>query len=253
MFLVHPLDTRQQALAFLAGGASLSWVSRKLGVSRSAIRDWRDNGAARPTLLAHRCPLCNDVPLDEKAYAALLGFYLGDGVVSPMARYHSFRVSCDRTYPGIIDDVECLVRLVHPGSRVFRVRAPGVIVVHSNWQHWPCLFPQHAPGRKHDRPILLEPWQQAITEAHPADLLRGLFHSDGARVRNWASRQVGGERKRYDYPRWQFSNRSEDIHLICQIALDRLGILWRRSSINTTSVSRREAVAALDEAIGLKR
>ena len=36
-------------------------------------------------------------------------------------------------------------------------------------------------------------WQREVVAAHPAAFLRGLFHSDGARVRNWATRVVGGE------------------------------------------------------------
>jgi hypothetical protein len=77
----------------------------------------------------------------------------------------------------------------------------------------------------------------------------GLFHSDGARVANWARSPVG---KRYDYPRWQFSNRSEDIHTLCQSTLDLVGVEWRRSNRWTTSVSKHEAVAKLDGLIGLK-
>jgi hypothetical protein len=26
-------------------------------------------------------------------------------------------------------------------------------------RHLSCLFPQHGPGKKHERPIELEPWQ----------------------------------------------------------------------------------------------
>lgn len=120
------------------------------------------------------------------------------------------------------------------------------------WKHWLCLFPQHGPGRKHERRIILEPWQQEIVDAHPADFLRGLFHSDGCRVKNWATKVVTGRKKRYDYPRWEFSNRSYDIHDMCGHALDALGIEWRRSGPFHLSVSRREAVAALDAAIGQK-
>ena len=58
----------------------------------------------------------------------------------------------------------------------------------------PCLFPQHGPGRKHERPIGLAGWQQEIVAAYPWDFLRGLLHSDGARVNNWATRVVAGER-----------------------------------------------------------
>lgn len=111
--------------------------------------------------------------------------------------------------------------------------------------------PQHGPGRKHDRPIVLEPWQRVVVEQHPGDVLRGLFHSDGARVRNWATR-VGDEVRRHDYPRWQFSNRSADIRDLCCWALDLAGVAWRHSQEWTISVSRRADVARLDALVGLK-
>jgi len=101
--------------------------------------------------------------------------------------------------------------------------------------------------------IELDAWQQEIVDEHPAPLLRGLFHSDGARVANWAERPVGGVMRRYAYPRWQFSNRSDDIHRICQAALDAVDVPWRRSSPVHTSVSTRAGVAALDRLIGAKR
>jgi hypothetical protein len=71
-------------------------------------------------------------------------------------------------------------------------------------------------------------------------------------VKNWATRIVGGERKRYDYARWQFSNRSDDIRNLCCWALDLADVAWRQSGPWTISVSRREAVAVLDELIGPK-
>jgi hypothetical protein len=99
---------------------------------------------------------------------------------------------------------------------------------------------------------VLERWQRDVVAAHPGDFLRGLFHSDGARVANWAVRVVGGERRRHDYARWQFSNRSEDILTLCGWALDVAGVGWRRSSITHISVSRRPDVTRLDELIGPK-
>ena len=111
---------------------------------------------------------------------------------------------------------------------------------------------QHGPGRKHQRPIRLEPWQQQIVAEQPADFLRGLFHSDGCRARNVAPRKVGGETRRYFYPRWQFVNSSDDILDLCTAALDQVGVAWRRSKVNTVSVSRADDVARLDALIGLK-
>ena len=118
----------------------------------------------------------------------------------------------------------------------------------------PCrpLFPQHGPGRKHERPIRLEPWQREIVEDHPAEFLRGLFHSDGSRTRNWATRVVAGERRRYDYPRWELANRSADIIGLCCWALGLAGIEHRHRTADRLAVSRREAVARLDAMVGPK-
>jgi hypothetical protein len=95
-------------------------------------------------------------------------------------------------------------------------------------------------------------WQWAVVGRQPASFLRGLFHSDGCRTNNWATRMVQGEKRRYDYPRWQFVNASEEILGWCGDALDLTGIAWRRSGPRTISVSRRPDVAALTELIGLK-
>ena len=248
---MYPASTRRLALLDLKAGLTVAEISRRRGVHRSTIRAWRDHdpGMADP----HACPRCFEaVELPGVAYAALLGYYLGDGCLSEAARQVSLRVACDATLPGIIDDVTAQVLAVHPARPVHRVHAPGVVEVQQGWKHWPCLFPQHGPGRKHERPIVLEDWQRAIVVEHPGDFLRGLFHSDGCRVANWASRVVDGERRRHDYPRWQFTNTSEDILGLCGWALDLVDVAWRRSNAKTVSVSRRAAVAALDDLIGLK-
>ena len=240
---------RVAALVALDEGASLSAVSRDLGINRSTLRAWHDS----PRVQSTDCPRCDGRVLDVQAYAALLGYYLGDGCVSRLARYYTLRVSCDAKYPQIIIDVEHMIGSVRPDRHTFRVRAPGVVVVQSNWMHWPCLFPQHGPGRKHTRQLDMADWQWDIVEQHPAGFLRGLFHSDGCRVKNWATQIVAGEKKRYDYPRWQFTNDSGEIMTWCQAALDMLDIPWRQSGRRVLSVSRRDAVSRLDDLIGLKR
>ena len=90
-------------------------------------------------------------------------------------------------------------------------------------------------------------------EEHPGPFLRGLFHSDGCRVQNWAQRTVDGAAERRYYPRWHFTNVSTDIRELCCWALDLVDVAWRQSNAKTISVSRREAVARLDELIGPKR
>jgi hypothetical protein len=247
---VYSGAVRTAAARLRADGHTWSAISRELGVSRSTLRVWATN-AARPAR-ASGCPRCDDTALDPRAYASLLGFYLGDGCISAAARYFFLRVTCDLAYPRIIDDVADGIRAVHPGGNVYRVAAEGCVHVTSNWKHCPCLSPQHGPGRKHERPIVLEDWQRRIVESSPHDFLRGLFHSDGCRAKNWTRRRVAGEWKRYDYPRWQFSNRSLDIRELCCWALDLADIPWRQSNAWMISVSTRAGVARLDELIGPK-
>jgi hypothetical protein len=49
---------------------------------------------------------------------------------------------------------------------------------------WPCYFPQHGPGRTHERKIELTAWQWGYVWQEPGMFLRGLIHSDGCRVSN---------------------------------------------------------------------
>ncbi|MET3960331.1 hypothetical protein ABIE44_000265 [Marmoricola sp. OAE513] len=246
---MYDTEFRSRALGLVAAGMSLNAISDELGVSRAALRRWRDDprgssGGARP------CP----APFTSTpAYAALFGYYLGDGCISRAARYHALRIACDAKLPAILADVASVVRAVHPDRPTHLVPAPGCISVQSNWKHWPCLFPQHGPGRKHERTLTMTSWQRAIVEEHPADFLRGLFHSDGSLVKNWATRMVAGERKRYEYPRWQFVNESHDIMRWCRETLDLVGVEYRQTNPRVLSVSRRADVARLTELIGIKQ
>jgi hypothetical protein len=250
--VMYPKTQRDEALRLLDQGLTLSQAHRRTGISRAAMRDWLSQPRRNEERLSG-CPRCEDRALDGKAYSALLGFYLGDGCISRMPRYFALRISCDLKYPSIIDDVSHCVAAVRPHGRVYHVVAPGCVVVQAGWQHWPCLFPQHGVGRKHERSIALEDWQRDLVRAHPTAFLRGLFHSDGSRSRNWTHRLVAGEMKRYDYPRWQFTNVSTDIRELCCWALDLVDIPWRQSNWKTISVSTRAGVARLDELIGLKQ
>lgn len=126
--------------------------------------------------------------------------------------------------------------------------------VHS--KHLRCLFPQHGPGRKHERKITLEAWQQEIVDAHPWQFIRGLIHSDGCRIINWTTRLVRGERKRYEYPRYFFSNKSDDIRKLFSDTLTAVGVEWttlaRGSDPFNISVARRASVALMDAHVGPK-
>lgn len=73
-------------------------------------------------------------------------------------------------------------------------------------------FPQHGPGRKHEREIALVPWQLQLTQAYPERLLRGLIHSDGSRcINRFSTKLPSGRVATYEYPRYFFTNYSTDI------------------------------------------
>jgi hypothetical protein len=255
---VRPTAVVDSALAASDAGMCDAENAALHGVAIKTIRRWRRlyqrRGLPRGQQhLAPPCPRCDSAPLDPESYAELLGWYLGDGYISLGRRgVYNLHIYNDERYDELNVHILELMRSVKPGSRPHIRHVPGCVVSTVSWKHWPCLLPQHGPGRKHERPIVLDDWQAEIVEAFPADFLRGLFHSDGARVHNWATRTVAGERKRYDYPRWQFVNASEDILRLCTWALDLVDVLWRRSGERVVSVSRKDAVSRLDALIGPK-
>lgn len=156
----------------------------------------------------------------------------------------------DARYSDLNREIAETIKRVKPGASPCLRGGQGAIRVEARWKHWPCVFPQHGPGRKHLRKIELTEWRREIVARYPEQLLRGLFHSDGCRVTNWASKP--GREKRYHYVRYQFSNQSDDIRKILTAALDLLGIAWRQSRRDTIAVSRKEGVAALDGFVGPK-
>jgi len=192
--------------------------------------------------------------LDPPTYAYVLASYLGDGCIFATGRAKTsftLRITLDTAYPGIIDEIAAAVGAVRdrPASVAADPAGGNFVNVFSSWKSWPCLLPQHGPGRKHHRPIVLEPWQQALVDQAPEAFLRGLIHTDGWRGMN----RVTVKGRDYAYPRYQFSNRSDDIRVLFTDACDALGIPWRPWGRWHISVARRGAVARMDEFIGPKR
>jgi len=251
-------ETVASALLASAAGVPDAPNAEEHGVAVKTIRRWRREYVRRgrergQSHLLARCPLCENGPLDGAAYAELFGWYLGDGYISSQRRavfglhiYNDVKYGHDNA--GLIE----LMKLVKPGSKPHTRVVPGCLITTVSWKHWPCLFPQHGAGRKHERALVMADWQRAIVDEHPGAFLRGLFHSDGCLIKNWATRPVAGQIKRYEYPRWQFVNESADIMRWCGEALDLVGVAWRQTNRRTLSVSRRADVARLTELIGEK-
>ncbi|MGC9496651.1 transcriptional regulator [Streptomyces sp. WG7] len=257
---MYDTSTRKRALALVAQGRSLNSVSKETGISRAAIRSWQTRIEPLPRMRQTSCSLCGpnaESPEDGAAYAYLLGLYLGDGCISPGMRSGYFlRIACADAWPGLINACAAALEAINPSGKAYRVRAVGYTSVVGYSGHWPCFFPQHGPGKKHDREIALDPWQQTIVAAYPWEFIRGLIHSDGCRITNWTTRLVAGEHKRYEYPRYFFTNTSADIIRLFTAALDRVGVEWKslnqsRAAV-TISVARKASVALMDAHVGPK-
>ncbi|MEW2394832.1 transcriptional regulator [Streptomyces sp. NPDC046862] len=252
---MYDVSTRKRALALVAQGRSLNSVSMETGISRAAIRSWQVR--IEPLMRSGiPCPRCRDIPgppEDPAAYAYLLGLYLGDGCINAHRRgVYFMRIALDNAWPGIINACETAMRSVRPDNSVYRVKKQGCVAVTGSSKHWPCLFPQHGPGTKHNRQIALEPWQQEIVDAHPWEFIRGLIHSDGCRITNWTTRLVRGAQKRYEYPRYFFTNKSADIIRLFTATLDKAGVDWKQANTNNISIARKASVALMDTHVGPK-
>ncbi|MCT9088230.1 helix-turn-helix domain-containing protein [Streptomyces sp. ASQP_92] len=258
----HGTEVRQKALTLLRDGKRNADVARQLNVPLGTVSYWlhidRSKRGQCPGSHDPKCPRCDGRPLDFAAYAYLLGLYLGDGHISHYSahRVPNLMITLDDAWPGIQNEAEASMRAVFPDNATCRVRKVGCHNIKVYSKHLHCLFPQHGPGKKHDRPIVLEPWQQDVVEAHPWEFVRGLIHSDGCRITNWTEKVVGGVRKRYEYPRYFFTNKSDDIRKLCGDALTSVGVQWttlaRGSDPFNISVARKASVALMDQHIGPK-
>jgi len=245
---MHRPETVHKAFELAASGMSPTQIARVIDVPRATVRDWV-NGRARRVSHGASCARCGAVhslsDLDG-SYVYLLGLYLGDGCLSEHAReVYRLRITLDTAYPGIIDEASRAIHEVR-GRPAHLVRCDtACIQVSSYWKAWPCLFPQHGAGKKHERKIALEAWQLGLADRWPELLLRGLIHSDGCRFQSTG--------RGWSWPRYSFYNRSEDIRDLFSRACDRLGLRWTTSGKYTLYVSRKADVAALDHFIGPKR
>ena len=248
-------EARQQTVArrLMSEGLSDRDVARAVGLARTTVCNWRNHGF--PVLAAGSAPLpARWRPPDPPSYAYLLGMYLGDGCVVAHPRTFSLVIVLDGIYPSIIEECAGAISTTAPVNvgRATREGDRAVRLV-SYWRAWPVVFPQHGPGKKHERRIALKSWQRDIVATHTRQFLRGLIHSDGSRSTNRFTVELPSGPREYAYSRYFFSNLSADIReLFCEYC-ERIGVRWSQSNHRNISVANRESVRILDSFIGPKR
>jgi hypothetical protein len=92
-------------------------------VSVASIRHWRRGSRRRRGEGAPRCPRCHDRRLDERAYAYLLGLYLGDGHMTVSGKgVWALSITCCDAWPGLMAQARLAMSAVMPSSKVFAPR-----------------------------------------------------------------------------------------------------------------------------------
>jgi hypothetical protein len=255
---MHSRAAVERVLQLRDEGLGARRIAARAGLPVRTVTDWLAGKTPRAPS-GECCERCGhekhgfaELPA---AYSYLLGIYLGDGCISSAPRgVYRLRITLDLAYPGIVDECEAAMREVVPRSRVHRLLRksnyvdrpqPSFVELSAYSKSWPCLFPQHGPGRKHERAILLADWQRELLRRDPGLLLRGLIHSDGSRFINTGR---GG----WSCPRYVFNNKSEDIRRIFCEACDVLGLRYTFAP-RAVYVSRKADVALLDLFVGPKR
>lgn len=243
-------------MARIGQGVGDSAIAADVGLSRVTVQRGR-TGADAPAAVARACRRAAWRVEDGHAYCYLLGAYLGDGTLCARPTGSAYlAIVNDRRYPCIGEEILAAMRSTFPGSATrshpSSAGASDVLCV----SHPAVLraFPQHGPGRKHLRPIVLAGWQLMLTHAHPGALIRGLIHSDGCRTENtFRTKLPSGRIAEYTYLRYFFSNLSADIRGIFVEHCALLGVRVTRSSHRNLSVSHRDSVAILERIVGPKR
>jgi hypothetical protein len=245
---VHEPAVRQAALDLIAQGLNDCEVGRRLGVPRRTVRDWRVPTYV-PRGTSSLCLRCwrpsSPVVFTPAEYAELLGLYLGDGHITQMARTQRLRLMLDAKYAVVVEEAADLIARIVPWNKVGRQYPHDgrMVTLHSYHRHWACLFPQHGPGKKHDRPIRLEPWQKKLVAHAPFALLRGLIRSDGCVFVNRTGK--------YEYESYEFANLSRGILELFAETCAFVGLQCRvyKSSVR---INRRASVALMLEHVGRK-
>ena len=158
-------------------------------------------------------------------------------------------ISCDATQPGVIQDVSTARAFAWPRrpQRSGHRRGPREL------EALALPLPPARPGRKHERRSRSR-WQQTIVDEHGFDFLAASSTPTAVESATGLTRTVAGRRKRYDYGRWMFVNRSDDILTPLRDRRTLKASRWRRPRINCIAVfpsRRRTPPGRADRAEGL--
>lgn len=215
-----------------------SEASRLLNISRATIRDYYNRFSNGELLETKPVSLLEILLLDQskqEAYAYLLGLYLGDGHITKTKslkngnEVYKFRIFQDAKYVNLIQlCIDKMKKVFETEVNVCNKTGCKEIICYKN--NMTEIFPQHGPGKKHEREIVLRNWQKDIVRKYPKEFLKGLIHSDGCRY--------DIKQDEYEYVRYEISNLSQDILGYFDWACSLIDVDTRRHSCGKASVLR---------------
>jgi hypothetical protein len=150
---MRSLEEFERVIELVESGVNNCAISRATEIPLSTVQRWHkqhEGGLPPRKQRPSACFVCDASALDERAYAYLLGLYLGDGCLVPQRRgVYRLEVALDQTYPNIISDAREAINAIKRHGRPSGCRhREGCDVIYSYWKHWVCLFPQHGSGPK---------------------------------------------------------------------------------------------------------
>jgi hypothetical protein len=160
----------------------------------------------------------------ESDYIYLLGLYLGDGCISLVKtqkngqKVYRLRLFQNADYVNLIQKHIQSIKSLFPHNKigVNKKKKSNCCVISLYHTRLLNYFPQHGPGKKHNRAIELEEWQKDLVLRHPKSFLTGLYESDGTRYKV--------NIKGYTYEYIDFTNMSTDIHRLYKWACSLIGV-----------------------------
>jgi hypothetical protein len=214
---------------------SLRKIAKLLNVHHSTISDWKK----RNWQISNKKITPSDFP---KTYSYLLGLYLGDGYINSTPRTYRLRYSLDKKYNKLNEYVIQQLKILFPFNKVSTYVDNNTVVVSLYNNQLVTLFPQHGTGKKHNRLIKLEEWQNNILDH--SSFIKGLFHSDGSYYQSGI------------YDRYNFTNMSKDIIQLYKESCTFLNISYcevnYHNGKNVITHNKRKDVLFLKETIGIK-
>lgn len=223
-------------------------LSKKYKIPRATLRYWLKSDFLEKKNVAkleednYIEKVYDRVRENKKIYNFILGLYIGDGCITKNKMSYKIRIVQDSKYQNSIKEISSVMEIFFQ-KRSSLTQQEGCAVVTIFDKYLPLYFPQHGPGKKHERKIELSQFQ--LENLDYENLMRGLFISDGSYYL---------AKKKYE--RYNFTNKSLDIINIFRQCLYHFdishGFRIKPNGIYIVEIQKKSEVMKTKEIVGVK-